>query len=89
MLSEPLAPVTVTVTLPVTEKVHDRTDVPEPPVTVAGVRVQAELSDVKATSAVNPLSGETMMVESPAEPTATVTLVGAAVKVKSGSPVIV
>ena len=89
LLSEPLAPVTVTVTLPVTEKVHDSSDVPEPPATVAGVRVQAELSDVKATSAVNPLSGETVMVESPAEPTATVTLVGAAVKVKSGSPVIV
>jgi len=49
--------------------------------------MQAVLSDVKATSAVNPLSGETVMVESPAEPTATVTLVGAAVKVKSGSPV--
>ena len=78
---------TVTVTLPVTEKVHDSSDVPEPPATVAGVRVQAELSDVKATSAVNPLSGETVMVESPAEPTATVTPVGAAVKVKSDSPV--
>ncbi len=66
---------------------QDRVDVPEPPVTVTGVRMQAVLSDVKATSAVNPLSGETVMVESPAEPTATVTLVGAAVKVKSGSPV--
>ena len=66
---------------------QDRVDVPEPPVTVTGVRMQAVLSDVNATSAVNPLSGETVMVESPAEPTATVTLVGAAVKVKSGSPV--
>ncbi len=80
-------PVTVTVTLPVAVNVQDRVDVPEPPVTVTGVRMQAVLSDVKATSAVNPLSGETVMVESPAEPTATVTLVGAAVKVKSGSPV--
>ncbi len=82
-------PVTVTVTLPVAVNVQDRVDVPEPPVTVTGVRMQAVLSDVKATSAVNPLSGETVMVESPAEPTATVTLVGAAVKVKSGSPVMV
>jgi len=80
-------PVTVTVTLPVAVNVQDRVDVPEPPVTVTGVRMQAVLSDVKATSAVNPLSGETVMVESPAEPTATVTLVGAAVKVKSSSPV--
>jgi len=69
--------------------VQDRADVPEPPVTVTGVRMQAVLSDVNATSAVNPLSGETVMVASPAEPTVTVTLVGAAVTVKSGSPVMV
>jgi hypothetical protein len=82
-------PVTVTVALPVAVNVQDRVDVPEPPVTVAGVRVQAVLSDVKAMSAVNPLSGETVMVESPAELTATVTLVGVAVTVKSGAPVMV
>jgi len=82
-------PVTVTVALPVAVNVQDRVDVPEPPVTVAGVRVQAVLSDVKAMSAVNPLSGETVMVESPAEPTATITLVGVAVTVKSGAPVMV
>jgi len=82
-------PVTVTVTLPVAVNVQDRVDVPEPPVTVTGVRMQAVLSDVNATSAVNPLSGETVMVASPAEPTVTVTLVGAAVTVKSGSPVMV
>ncbi len=68
---------------------QDRVDVPEPPITVAGVRVQAVLSDVKAMPAVNPLSGETVMVENPAEPTAAVTLVGVAVTVKSGTPVMV
>ncbi len=87
--SEPLAPVTVTVTAPATVNVQDNVDVPEPPVTVAGVRVQTELSDVRATVPVNPFNGEMIIVEVPADPTDTVTDVGEAEMVKSGRPVTV
>ncbi len=76
----------MTVTLPSAVKVHDRLDVPDPPVTVARDNVQAELSDTRATSPVNPFSGEIVMVEVPGEFTATVTAVGLAVMVKSGAP---
>jgi len=80
----PLVPVTVTVTLPAAVKVQDRVDVPEPPVTVARDKVQAELSDTRATSSVNPFNGEIVIVDVPAEPTVTVTAVGLAEIVKSG-----
>jgi len=80
----PLVPVTVTVTLPAAVKVQDRVDVPEPPVTVARDKVQAELSDTRATSSVNPFNGEIVIVDVPAEPTVTVTAVGLAETVKSG-----
>ena len=83
-MSEPLVPVTVTLTVPAVAKVQDNVEVPEPLVTVAGVRVHAELSDTSATSPVNPLTGGIVMVEVPAEPTATVTAVGLAETVKSG-----
>jgi len=86
---EPLVPVTVTVTDPATVKVQERVEVPEPPVTVAGVRVQAALSDVRATSPVNPFSGEMVIVEVPGEFTAIVTIVGLAEMVKSGRAVTV
>ena len=79
----------MTVTEPATAKVHDSMDVPEPPVTVVGDRVQAELSDASATLPVNPFTGEIVIVEVPAEFTATVTAVGLGVIVKSGRPVIV
>ena len=82
----PLVPVTETVTEPAELKVQERVEVPEPPVTVAGVRVQAELSDVSVTSPVNPFTGEMAMVEVPAEPTVDVTAVGLAEMVKSGRP---
>ena len=82
-------PVTVTVTVPAALKVHESVDVPEPPVTVIGLSVQAELSDVRATLPVNPFTGETVIVESPAELTATVTVFGEALSAKSGSPVTV
>src|SRR5437773_2036325 len=78
--------VTSTVTLPAAVKVQDRVDDPEPPVTVARDKVQAELSDTRATSPVNPFSGETMIVEVPGEFTTTVTAVGLTVMVKSGAP---
>ena len=85
-MREPLVPVTVTVTDPVAVNVHDRVDVPEPPVTLVGVSVQAVLSDARATVPVNPFTGETVMVEVPAELTATVTAFGLADIPKSGTP---
>ena len=86
---EPLVPVTITVTEPAELKVQERIEVPEPPVTVVGVRVQAELSEVRATSPVNPLTGKMVTVEVPAEPTVAVTAVGLAEMVKSGRPLTV
>ena len=77
-------PVTVTVTLPVAAKVHNKVDVPEPPVTVVGVRVQSELSDVSATSPVNPLRLVTWTVELPEVLTVVGIVVGLAVMEKSG-----
>jgi len=79
----------VTVTDPVAVNVQDRMDVPEPPVRLAGVSVQAELSETRATVPVNPFSGDTVIVEVPAEFTATVTLVGLAEIEKSGAAVTV
>lgn len=78
-------PVTVTVTGPVLVKVQDKVEVPEPPVTLVGVRVHAVLSDVRATFPVNPFRGAMVMVEVPAEPTVTVTAVGLAEIAKSGA----
>src|SRR6266566_1697315 len=89
LVSEPLVPVTITVTVPVEVKVHDSVEVPEPPVTVVGVREQAKLSDTSVTSLVNPFTGEIATVEVPAEPTTTVTVAGLTVRVKSGCPVMV
>ncbi len=86
-MREPLVPVTATVTDPAVVKVHDSVDVPEPPVTVDGVRLQAELSETRATSLANPLTGEIVIVDVPATPTATVTLVGLAAILKSARPV--
>ena len=73
---------TVTVTDPAAVNVQDSVDVPEPPVTLVGVNVHAELSDTSATSAVNPLTGPTVMAEVPGLPVATVTDVGLAPSVK-------
>ena len=87
--SEPLVPVTVTVKEPAPVKVQDSVEVPEPPVTLVGLRVQAELSDVRATVPANPFNGEMVRVEVPAAPTDTVTEVGLAERVKSGRPVTV
>jgi hypothetical protein len=79
----------VTVTVPAELKLHESVEVPEPPVTVVGVRVQAELSLARRTSPVNPLTGDIVIVEVPGEPTVTVTVVGLASIVKSGRPVTV
>jgi len=64
-------------------------EVPEPLVTVAGVRLQTALSDVRATSPVKLFSGVIMMVEVAGELTTVVTEVGFAEMAKSGWPVTV
>jgi len=81
--------VTVTVTTPVAVKVHDSVEEPEPPVTMTGVNVQAELSAVSATSPTNPLTGETVIEEVPGKPTVVVTVAGVAMIMKSARPVTV
>ena len=79
----------MTVTDPVAVNVQDRVAVPEPPVTLLGVNVQAVLSDARATVPVNPFTGEIVIVEVPGEFTATDTVAGLAAIVKSGRPVTV
>jgi len=64
--------------------VHDNVEVPEPPVTVDGLRLHSPLSETRATSPAKPFNGEIVMVEVPAEPTVTVTAVGLAEIAKSG-----
>lgn len=88
-LNEPLEPVTETGTVPVAVKVQESVEVPEPPAMVAVLRVHAELSEVSATLPVNPLIGEIVIIEVPAELTTTVTVVGLAAIEKSGRPVTV
>jgi len=78
----PMVPVTVTVTVPAAVNVHDSVELPNP-VTVDGVRVHAVLSLVSATLPAKPLIGETVILDEPAEPTSTVAVDGAAVRVKS------
>ena len=68
---------------------QDRVELPDPPVTVVGVRVHALLSEISATSLVNPFRGDTAIVEVPADPTTTVTLEGVAVIEKSAARVAV
>ena len=82
---DPLVPVTVTVTDPVDVNVQDRVEVPEPPVTVAGVREQAALLPVMPTLPLKLFSGEIVIVEVAAEPTEVVTLAGLALIWKSGT----
>lgn len=82
-------PVTVTVTEPGEVKVQDNVEEPEPPVTVVGDKAQALLSLVNAASEENPLTGVIVIVEIPGVPGMVVTLVGAAVIVKSATEVTV
>ena|SRR2546425_3716484 len=81
--SEPLTPLTVTVTLLALAKVHDKVEVPEGAATVGGVRVHAELSLVRAILPLNPFEEEIVILDVPAEPAMTLTLVGLAAMVKS------
>lgn len=76
-------------TVPAVVNVQDSVEVPDPPVTLVGVKVQAVLSEATATVPVKLLSGDTVIVEVPAELTITLTVVGLAEIVKSGAPVTV
>jgi hypothetical protein len=80
-------PVTVTVKVPVADSVQDSVEVPEP-VTLVGVRVHVMpvaglLLEVKLTRPAKPLTAVTVIVDVPAWPTLTGTLVGLAAIVKS------
>jgi len=68
--------------------VQDNVELPEV-VTLVGVSVQAVLLLARLTVPVNPLSGVIVIVEVPADPALTVTLVGLAVIVKSTAAVYV
>jgi hypothetical protein len=85
---EPLEPVTVERKFPFADPVHDKVDVPDPPVIVVGVSLQARLVEFVATARVtvpvNPFSGATVIVDVPAVPVVTETVVGLAEMVKSG-----
>jgi hypothetical protein len=81
---EPLVPVTVTFVIWAEENMHESVAVPEP-VTLVGLTVHATLSVVKLTTPVNPFTDVTAIVEDPAEPALTSTLIGLAVKPKSGT----
>jgi hypothetical protein len=78
-----LVPVTPTWNVPGDVKVHDRVEVPEP-VTLVGEIVQDVLLVARLTTPSNPSRAVTVIVEVPAEPATTVTLVWLAVIVKSG-----
>jgi hypothetical protein len=71
-------------------ELQESVELPEPPVTLVGVRVQVsppvttgDTLAVRATVPVNPFTGAIVMLEVPAWLTLTATLVGAAVIVKS------
>jgi hypothetical protein len=67
-------------------KVQDNVELPEV-VTLAGVSAHAVLLLARLTVPVNPLSGVIVMVEVPAAPTLTGTVVGLAAIVKSTAAV--
>jgi hypothetical protein len=73
------------------EPEHDRVEVPEVPrVKLVGESVHVnpvvgDTEDVRLTVPVNPLIADTVIVEVPATPASTVTVVGLAVTEKSGT----
>ena len=69
-----------------TAKVQDSVELPDV-VTLVGLSVQAVLLLARLTVPVNPLSGVIVIVEVPADPALTVTVVGLAVIVKSTAAV--
>jgi len=69
--------------------VHDNVEVPEPPVTVDGLRLQSPLSETRATSPAKPFNGDIVIVEVAGTPTVADTLVGLAAIEKSAAAVTV
>jgi len=74
--------------LPLDGELHESVEVPDPPVTLVGVKVHVrppvgDTVAVSATVPVNPLSGAMVIVEVPAWLTLTGMLVGLAAMVKS------
>jgi hypothetical protein len=70
---------------------HDRVELPEPPVILVEDREQIRLVEfvvtARVTVPVNPFSGATVIVEVPLAPAFAETLVGLAVTLKSGAAV--
>ena len=79
--------------MPAGDPVQESTDDPEPPVMLVEANVQVRLVELVVTARLtvpeNPLTGATVIMEVPATPTLTLTLVGLAAIVKSGTPVTV
>lgn len=84
---DPLEPATLTEKVPLADDEQDRVEVPEP-VTLVGVRVQVNpvaglMLEVRPTNPAKPWTAVTVIVEVPADPTLTATLVGLAAIAKS------
>jgi hypothetical protein len=77
--------------LPAGEPVHESVEVPEPPTILVDESVQDKLVEFavtpRVTVPVNPFRGATVMVDVPAVPEVTVTVVGFAVSPKSAAAV--
>jgi hypothetical protein len=78
--------------LPAAGPLQDRIEFPEPPVIVAGDRVQARFVElvvtVRVTVPINPFCDDTVMVELPATPALTVRVDGLADIVKSWTGIV-
>jgi hypothetical protein len=92
----PLAPVTVTVNEPATDPVQERVEVPELVELVKTILVgdsthvrpvEGETVVERATVPVNPFTAARVIIEVPADPTVTLTLVGLADTLKSEAAV--
>jgi len=90
---EPLVPVTVAAKVPAVEELQDRVDDPEPPLMVVEERAHDRLAELvvmeRLTVPVKPFTGDTVIIEVPAVPWVTVTVVGFAAIVKSGCATVV
>ena len=75
--------------MPAEDPLHESVALPDPPGILVGFRVQARLVEfivaARLTVPVNPLTGATVIVESPTTPAFRAVLVGLAVIVKSGT----
>jgi hypothetical protein len=75
--------------LPAGDPVHERVDVPEPPVILVDESVHDRLVELvtttRATVPVKPLIGDTVIVDAAVAPALALTLVGLALMLKSGA----